>query len=751
MKKLFSFIFAACMAVTAFAAEEVSSCPAGTLADGKVTHELECCTIVQEQGESTTALKSVSPWQAPPKSIMTITPKAGVSIEQFSVNTKNTTLGSYLGKAELTNATKVKTNNTIVTFAVTDPTQPVVLKFVSATIKFAELTITYTGGATTEPDPEQPADTTVTPTPEPEPEPEPQPTTETVYFINAQNWSGTIKAYAWTSSSNAAWPGAAMTKEAEKIGGKDVYSYTAAPGAYKNVIFNNGSTQTADLVWQAGKYYVVDTWCTKDEAIAKLEAPIADTWTIVGAQGLVGSNWSLTDKKNDMAAQADGTYKLVKENLTLAAGNYEYKAAKNRGWDVAVPQNGNQTLKIAKAGKYTVTFVLDVKASKLTADAVIQEEVVVIPTVAIAGDMNEWNTSANLLTLAADKLTATATINLAEAKDYGFKVVLGGNWLSDGGAITREASSLVFTGANTEANTTLTADVAGEYTFTWTYATSTLAVTYPAATPEQPGDTTVTPEPEPEPEPEPVAETWTVVGAEGLMGTGWDLNNKENDMALQADGTYKLVKENLTLAAGNYEYKAAKDRGWDVAVPQNGNQTLKIDKAGKYTITFVLDIKASKLTATPTLQEEVEVIPTVAIAGDMNEWNTSANLLVLAADKLTATATINLAEAKDYGFKVVLGGNWLSDGGAITREASSLVFTGANTEANTTLTADVAGEYTFTWTYATNTLVVTYPAKSTVGFENIEATENAVKFIENGKLYIIREGNVYDATGARVR
>ena len=421
MKKLFSFIFAACMAVTAFAAEEVSTCPAGTLADGKVTHELECCTIVQEQGESTTALKSVSPWQAPPKSIMTITPKAGVSIEQFSVNTKNTTLGSYLGKAELTNATKVKTNNTIVTFAVTDPTQPVVLKFVSATIKFAELTITYTGGATTEPEP------------------------------------------------------------------------------------------------------------------------------------------------------------------------------------------------------------------------------------------------------------------------------------------------------------------------------------------EQPGDTTVTPEPEPEPEPEPVAETWTVVGAQGLMGTGWDLNNKENDMALQADGTYKLVKENLTLAAGNYEYKAAKDRAWTTAVPQNGNQTLKIAKAGKYTVTFVLDIKASKLTATPTLQEEVEVIPTVAIAGDMNEWSETANLLTLAADKLTATATINLAEAKDYGFKVILGGNWLSDGGAVTREAATLVFTGANTDANTTLTADVAGEYTFTWTYATNTLVVTYPAKSTVGFENIEATENAVKFIENGKIFIIREGNIYDATGARVK
>ena len=301
---------------------------------------------------------------------------------------------------------------------------------------------------------------------------------EYVYLINTNDWAKAL-IYTWTPEV-ASYPGAAMTLEAEQIAGKDVYSYTAAPGAYKNVIFNNGSTQTADLVWTAGKYYVVDKWCTKDEAIAKLGAPIADTWTVVGGSGLLGSNWSLTDKANDMTLQADGTYKLVKENLSLAAGSYEYKAAKNRGWDVAVPQNGNQTLTISKAGKYTVTFVLDKNATKLTATATIQEEVEVIPTVAIAGEMNEWSETANLLTLAADKLTATATINLAEAKDYGFKVILGGNWLSDGGAVTREAATLVFTGANTQANTTLTADVAGEYTFTWTYATNTLVVTYPA-------------------------------------------------------------------------------------------------------------------------------------------------------------------------------------------------------------------------------------------------------------------------------
>jgi hypothetical protein len=131
--------------------EELYACTPGTLADGKVTHDLPCCVIVQEQGESTTALKSVSPWEVPSKSIMTITPKEGVTILQYVINTKNTTLGTYLGKSELTNATKTATNNGLVTFTVTNGTEPVVMKFVSVTNKFHEITFTYTVAGATEP------------------------------------------------------------------------------------------------------------------------------------------------------------------------------------------------------------------------------------------------------------------------------------------------------------------------------------------------------------------------------------------------------------------------------------------------------------------------------------------------------------------------------------------------------------------------------------------------------------------------
>ena len=132
--------------------EEYSSCPAGTLVDGKVIHELECCTIVQEQGESTSTLTTKSPWAAPKGSIMTITPKEGVSIKQFLVNIGNTTYATYFNYATLTNATMTKDGNTF-TITATEGTEPIVINFVKAS-QFKEVTFTYTiAGGTADPEP----------------------------------------------------------------------------------------------------------------------------------------------------------------------------------------------------------------------------------------------------------------------------------------------------------------------------------------------------------------------------------------------------------------------------------------------------------------------------------------------------------------------------------------------------------------------------------------------------------------------
>ncbi len=279
-----------------------------------------------------------------------------------------------------------------------------------------------------------------------------EPTTETVYFINAKKWAK-VNVYAWTTDPNASWPGAAATKEAEQIAGYDVYSFTANAGQYANVIFNDGSSQTLDLVWTAGKYYVIDMgWLTKEEAETKLAAPLPETWNIVGDAGLMGKGWDLNAAENAMTQQADGTYLLEKKDITITAGTYEYKAAKDHGWTVAVPQDGNQKLTISKSGIYDITFVLNVTAKTLKATTTLKKEAVVIPDVIIAGDMNGWDQNKDKFTMAADSLTATFKTTLA-VKNYGFKMIVGGAWHSDGKTVTRAANSTKFTGANGDNST----------------------------------------------------------------------------------------------------------------------------------------------------------------------------------------------------------------------------------------------------------------------------------------------------------
>ena len=197
---------------------------------------------------------------------------------------------------------------------------------------------------------------------------------ETVYFVNADNWTGTINAYGWGGTATDTWPGNAMKKEAKQIGGKDVYSYTKEAGTYVNIIFNNkegdAGNQTADLAWTAGKYCVRNKWYSEEEVVAQLSKPQVDVYIVAGQETLMGANWSNSSEDNKMTRQADGSYKLVKKAVTLAVGTYEYKVVKNYTWDTAYPSD-NAKLEIKTAGKYDVTFTFVPKTEEVSATATI--------------------------------------------------------------------------------------------------------------------------------------------------------------------------------------------------------------------------------------------------------------------------------------------------------------------------------------------------------------------------------------------
>lgn len=168
-----------------------------------------------------------------------------------------------------------------------------------------------------------------------------------------------------------------------------------------------------------------------------------------------------------------------------------------------------------------------------------------------------------------------------------------------------------------------------------------------------------------EPEVKPV-DVYTIVGAETLVGTAWDLNNTDNDMTKQGDGSYVLVKENVELATtGTYEYKVVKNRSWDwKGVNEGNNLTLTgVDVDGTYNVTFTLNKELNALTASLELVEAKKVIPECYVAGDESltgqNWNAKSVLMTYDEATEVYTATLTAVPAGTHNMKVVYGGEWL--------------------------------------------------------------------------------------------
>ena len=325
--------------------------------------------------------------------------------------------------------------------------------------------------------------------------------TETVYFVNAQNWTGTINAYAWTSASNAQWPGVPATKEAEKIAGYDVYSYTAEAGTYANVIFNNGSSQTADLKWTAGKYYCKDGWYTKEDAAAKLGQPVeyesvyfvnVDSWANVQIYTWLPevAGWpgvAMTKEATKIADKEVWSY-TVEKGTTFGGMLF------NDG-------TGTQTGDLKwETGKYFVKdnwYTKEEAEAKLSGDTPVDpnpgDDPVVTPTAYyITGNealfgANQWKADAIAMTEAEGVYTHTFTA-VAAGVECQFKVT-NGTWDQSWGFANLTTVPAGVTG-NADGNVVFTLAEAGDVVVTFNGTNITVTGNF-----AQGGDTPVDPTP----------------------------------------------------------------------------------------------------------------------------------------------------------------------------------------------------------------------------------------------------------------
>ncbi len=315
-------------------------------------------------------------------------------------------------------------------------------------------------------------------------------TPEILYLTPNSNWTqASARFAAYFFGNGEQW--SSMTD-----GDGDGIYEVEVPSGYPNVIFcrmnpsasannwNNKWNQTGDLTIPTdGKNHFTvksGTWdgATTTWSIYTPAVAVEYTYTIAGSSAVLGPEWSTDDANNDMSKQDDGTYKLVKENVELVKGTeYQYKVVRDHSWDWSYPSD-NATFTVGKSGIYNVTFTFDGKTS-LEVETVLIKEKIIIPTVALAGTMNDWSTTANVLVLSADSLTASTTIALQANTTDSIKVVLDGNWLGNNGTMTRENDGQAWTFKADENNCVLKTDVAGDYIFTWNFEKSQLTVTYP--------------------------------------------------------------------------------------------------------------------------------------------------------------------------------------------------------------------------------------------------------------------------------
>ena len=320
---------------------------------------------------------------------------------------------------------------------------------------------------------------------------------------------------------------------------------------------------------------------------ATLGMQAQDTWTIAGEKALMGSGWDVTDNSNDMTANGS-VFTLVKTDVMLKAGSYQYKVLKNHAWDEcygdpnADNNDKNAVLSVTENAAYKVTFTFDPTIpdteAKVSAVAEKTGEYVGPATSDwfVAGSTDllgvEWSADAegNKMTTEDGKIYKLEKTGVALNVDtpYPFKFIQNGSWLGNKGE-----GALGDTGMG--GNFELYVDDPGIYTVTFTANEETMIGTVSAV---KTGDA------------EFGEKTWTLAGS-GLELFGgekeWDPENTANDMTKVDEGYYELVKRNVNLEAKDYKFKVCANHGWGEAYGDNGNDmVLTVENAGTYNVTF---------------------------------------------------------------------------------------------------------------------------------------------------------------------
>ncbi|OXG02529.1 T9SS C-terminal target domain-containing protein [Flavobacterium johnsoniae UW101] len=175
----------------------------------------------------------------------------------------------------------------------------------------------------------------------------------TVYFYKPSNWGTGIKIYYWNALptgvlANATWPGVNMTDS-----GNGWYSYTFTNVNSTNLIFNDGTNQTADLSRNKTGWYMNSTWYDSNPGtgIAVTSVSLSPSSASLNAGG--------TQQLTPTVLPANATNKSV----TYSSNNTAVATVNSSGLITAVA-NGTATITVSTVdGNKTSTCIVTVSTT----------------------------------------------------------------------------------------------------------------------------------------------------------------------------------------------------------------------------------------------------------------------------------------------------------------------------------------------------------------------------------------------------
>ena len=502
-----------------------------------------------------------------------------------------------------------------------------------------------------------------------------------IYCKVAQAWwnadGAAVAAYAWsgegeTAVTNAEWPGARMTPVEEKA---NLWEISLDLDKYENVIFvrvsgegelQNWGAQTADLrlpkddkvlytitsetaAWAGEGQKVEGAWSKLDDEEGGEEDPKDPTVVVKSSLDEWASEFPFIlaeDKKSASLSlptipMGDINFKLIVNGEWRSNGR-EFSRKRPGAAGITGNLEANMVLKADAAGKYTLTWTFANDSLGIEFPEKGEEDA---PSVSAKGSWDEWANELPFV-LSEDKASASLTAPL-HAGTYDFKLIVNGEWRSNGMQFSRDKVGAANIKDNNEENMKVVADVEGNYTVTWTFANDSLGIKFP----DKPVD--------------PEAAKFYVTGDSAFVVDA--LAGLDKKWAPDAIKTTDYILT-LTLKGGqDYKMKVTLDGTWntakgysDLSNPAKGLSTdeennicFKLEGEGPQDIVIEYGEDAVFKVAGKFYVEPVDPeAPKFYIAGTMTDWE--KNKIAVNEDQYL----LDLG-AGDHKLKIIVGENWI--------------------------------------------------------------------------------------------